>query len=456
MKFLLGENNTKKVRPLGHGIKAYIAAIRFGFPGKKLTLIGVNGTKGKTTTTILIARILNILGIKTGFISGALIFNGAEEFKNPAKLSTIDGWDIQRVVKQMLKNGCKICVIELTSQGLEQRRHVGLGKFHTTVFLNAYPEHLEAHGGWGKYILAKSHLFKNTAKNGYFVGNYDHDQLETTQKLFHSIPYSIRKTVKRILVTRAEYNSLTSPDGLHKDLEYKGKVFPTKLLSDVEVTDLFFAIKTVKNYYPKIEEELAQIVPKLKGVPGRMQWVVKDGKVPETQNLPNFKMKQWKNSVSILVDYAHEPESMKKLFETIQNWRNKKTFTQVIHILSSDGAGRDVWKRQIHGDLSYQYSDYTILTTDNYESKDDPQAIIDELGQNYPVENLNKKYFKIINRLAAFKKALEISKSKVENDSSSKILIVSTGVGTESGLTQPGGIMDWDEVEVWKKVFEEA
>lgn len=458
IKKILGNNLTKKIRPIGHGFKAYLGALYFGFPGKKITLIGINGTKGKTTTTILVGKILNLLGIKTGFISGALINDGQNEFSNKRKLSTTDALEIQQLVDQMVKNKCKIAVIELTSQGLEQRRHLGLGKFDTTVFLNAYPEHLEAHGGWGKYIQAKSLLFRNTAKNGHFIGNYDHDQMETTQKLFHSIPFKIRKTVKKMLVLTSEFKSALAPDGIHRDFEYKGKVYPTNLMSEVEVIDLFFAIKTAQNYLPEIESNLATLIPKLTGAPGRMDWAVFNGKILETKIESDSLGKSnldWRKNISVLVDYAHEPESMKKLMETVQLWKNNNIYTQLIHILSSDGAGRDEWKRQIHGDLSYKNTNFTVLTTDNYTEDDNPQQILDELGQNYDNNLDGIKFKKIINRQHAFTYALEIAKKYIQDDSNNKVLVFSTGVGTETGLTQPNKILDWDEKQKWQEAFKE-
>lgn len=450
LKSVLGEKNTKRLRPFGHGLKAYLSAVKNGFPGEKITLIGINGTKGKTTTSILIARILNQLGHKTGFLTGALIFDGKNEFRNRKKLSTLDGETIQKNVAEMVKNGCKFCVIELTSQGLEQRRHFGLGKFDTTVFLNAYPEHLEAHGGWGKYIAAKSLLFKQTKENGFFIGNYDHDQMETTQKLFYSIPYRIRKTIHKKLLQSTEFKSITSPNKVNKDLEYKGKIYHTGLFADVEVKDLFYALKVVENYEPNLEKNMEKIIPQLKGAPGRMEWAV------ESLKNENINLRDWKKKVSILVDYAHEPESMRKLLETIQEWKKREIFTQSIHILSSDGDGRDNWKRPIHGDLSYQCSDYIILTTDNYTENDNPQEIIDDLAKNYPKESQNSKYWKVLNRKEAFKKALEIAKQLSIKNPGIYPLLFSTGVGTEFALTQPGGVIEWDEKAIWQEVFESA
>ena len=155
--------------------------------------------------------------------------------------------------------------------------------------------------------------------------------------------------------------------------------------------------------------------------------------------------------ISILVDYAHEPQSLKLLLETFEKWRENLFFDSIIHILSCDGAGRDDWKKPIMGEISYQKADYTFITTDNYNFKDNPELIMDLLTQKYPSSTLNTKYFRNSKRLDSLKSALSLAKTLPV----SKVLICSTGVGSEQGLTQPGGRMDWDERQVWKNLWSE-
>jgi UDP-N-acetylmuramoyl-L-alanyl-D-glutamate--2,6-diaminopimelate ligase len=456
IKALLGKKITKKIRPFGHGLKALFAAFISGYPGHKIKIIAVNGTKGKTTTTIFIYRLMNLVGMKTGCISGALIFDGQKEFENKGKLSTLDAFEIQKNLKQIVKNKCTHVVIEFTSQGLEQRRHLGLGKFETTVFLNAFPEHLEAHGGWGNYIKAKSLMFINTAKNGHFIGNYDSEQFEVTQKLYHSIPFPLRKSVTKTLVSKTEYKSLQAPHELTKDFEYQNQVYPTKLLSDVEVSDLFFALKVTEIYDTFVFNKLSKLVPKIKSAPGRMELVISLGKIaPNLKTSPDFKKPAWIERILLMVDYAHEPESMKKLLETVSSWKKEGFCDYIIHILSSDGAGRDVWKRPVHGDLSNQMCDFTVITTDNYGSEDNPGEILKDLAQTFDQTKENSKFIKIIDRQEAFKYSLLKAKELIQ-DKNYKVLVFSTGVGTEAGLTQPSGVVDWKEDQKWIEVLEQV
>ena len=153
-------------------------------------------------------------------------------------------------------------------------------------------------------------------------------------------------------------------------------------------------------------------------------------------------------TISILVDYAHEPEGITQLLDTFVSWRDNGYYQYVIHVISCDGAGRDDWKKPIMGKLSYDKADFTFITTDNYNSKDNPEDILSLLRQNLPYEELDIKYFCDIDRLSTMKAAL-----KKAQELNSKVLICSTGVGSEQGLTQPDGIMEWDERKVWAGIW---
>jgi UDP-N-acetylmuramyl tripeptide synthase len=171
--------------------------------------------------------------------------------------------------------------------------------------------------------------------------------------------------------------------------------------------------------------------------------------MPEAHNIRPSNLK-----LSILVDYAHEPESMKQLLSTIANWRFMGYYDYVIHVVSCDGAGRDVWKKPIMGKISFDNANFSVVTLDNYDSSDNPNQILDQLAEQLPKALEGKKYYKTPSRREAFEVALlqaqEIAGKTEENF---KVLIVSTGVGSENGLTQPGGIMEWNELEQWQQLY---
>jgi UDP-N-acetylmuramyl tripeptide synthase len=167
--------------------------------------------------------------------------------------------------------------------------------------------------------------------------------------------------------------------------------------------------------------------------------------------------------VSIIVDYAHEPQSMKRLMKTLVDFRIRLFFDKIIHIISCDGVGRDDWKKPILGMTSYSNADFTLVTTDNYDNDDNPLDIINLLSVEFPKEKEIKevnefdgsqKYMKEVNRQKSFELALEIAKKYAEISSDKvKVLIVSTGVGSEQLMVQPEGEIERDEREVWRKVW---
>jgi UDP-N-acetylmuramoyl-L-alanyl-D-glutamate--2,6-diaminopimelate ligase len=449
-KQLMGKNITRVVRPIFHGFKGFVASNIQGNPAKKLKVIGITGTKGKTTTTTITGRLANLAGIKTGYISTAVIYTGSSEgeFLNPYKMTSIDTVSMQKYLKEMVDNGCEAVVLEMSSQGLEQNRHVGIGGFDITVFLNIYPEHLEAHGGWEGYVKSKSLLFKNIRKNGIFIGNEDFSE---TELMYGSIPDSIENEVTKILFSANAVHSAQKDESLFKSLVLGDRLFETSFTAQFDIVNCFVSLLIVsqltslgKHTQEETISHLASLLIDIKGVPGRMEWVVKDGRIvdgssPLLHQLPN---------TSILVDYAHEPASMEQLLGQLDQWKKDGHFQTIIHIISCDGAGRDDWKKPQLGSISGKYADYSILTTDNYDAQDNPQDIVDLMAKDLDKTELHKTYFSIINRSHAMEKALEIA-----SQLATPTLIVSTGVGSEQGLTQPHGTMKWDERDKWRELF---
>ncbi len=434
IKKIIGTKVTRTIRPFYHGIRTYLGAIYYGFPAKKLKVIGITGTKGKTTTTVFCGRILNMVSVKTGYISSSVINTGQQEFLNKYKMSSLDGVLMHKYLKEMVDNGCKVAVIEMTSQGLEQNRHFGIGGFDVAVFLNLYPEHLEAHGGWENYRKAKAILFKNLKKEGYFIGNEDDWE---TDFMWQNVKH--KDSNRKKLISSKDYRIIPSKTGIFKQVQIQNKIFDTQLIGDFDIANTLFAIYAASLVGGVSVSELLPNIKNLQTVPGRMDFVI------QHQTVKNIK------DLSILVDYAHEPESMKQLLQTIENWKKQGFFEKVIHVLSADGAGRDDWKKPIMGQLSFKKTDFTVITTDNYDERDSPHEILDLLAQNCLKKEEGKKFFKIVNRRLAMQKALEIA-STLANQ---KVLIVSTGVGSEQGLTQPHGIIEWDEKTVWQELVQE-
>jgi UDP-N-acetylmuramoyl-L-alanyl-D-glutamate--2,6-diaminopimelate ligase len=441
LKKILGDKLTKKVRPIGHGTKSHLAAIQFGRPARKLKIIGITGTKGKTTTTVFTGRLMNLIGHKTGYVSTALFsVDGVKEIINPYKMTSIDGFFLQKYLRQMVDNGCEYVVLELSSQGLEQNRHWGLGKLDVGVFLNLYPEHLEAHGGLENYLGCKAKMFEHLLPNGKVVLTGDEDQKRYVKVVQKSIPAGC---TQYFLAQGRDYRFVTSNTYLKKMLKFGNITIPTNQIADFELKNLAFALQILMTIQPVSNEQMVSSVAQMKSnVPGRMELVV-DG-VVRISNENEY-------TVSVLVDYAHEPESLRQLMKELKSWRDSGQFTHLIHVISSDGAGRDDWKKPVMGEISYQTVDQMVITTDNFDSKDDPQVIVDLLGQQLPKGS--DRVHKELRRRAAFEKAILLADQIATSNSQSKVLIVSTNVGSEDGLTQPEGVIEWSEAGEWRNLL---
>jgi UDP-N-acetylmuramoyl-L-alanyl-D-glutamate--2,6-diaminopimelate ligase len=436
IKKILGKSLVKFIRPSFHGIKSFLSAVYFGFPSYGLIVIGITGTKGKTSTTVTTGRLLNLLNIKTGYLSTAAIcLDGKNEFLNPHKNTTLDGFFLQQFLSKIKASGCKVVVLEMSSIGLDQNRHWGIGKFDITAILNMFPEHIEYHSNWQNYMLAKAKLFKNLKKTGVFICTDEENQKEVKEFMWQKAPASSRKI---LLKKDLDYSILESKN-LEKKLKWQDKIYQTNFTTDFEIANLVYSLTIANQFVSDLEKklELNEVILSLNTVPGRMETAVKEEK--------------WGKNIQILVDYAHEPESMKQLLETLKDRKNKGIYDLIIHIVSCDGAGRDDWKKPVMGKLSYDLADISIVTTDNYDSEDNPEEILDLLTDKFDKKRQQQKYFRFINRETAFRKSLEIAKdSRFKN-----ILIVSTGVGSEQALTQPSGSIKWDEGEMWKKIWSE-
>lgn len=176
--------------------------------------------------------------------------------------------------------------------------------------------------------------------------------------------------------------------------------------------------------------------------------------------------------ISLLVDYAHEPQSIRQVLETLFEWKKKKIFDRIVHVVSCDARGRDDWKKPIMGKLSLDYADFSVVTTENYEANDDPQEILHLLTKEYPKELeltdfadrkkqilMGKKFWKQTNRQQALLESLEIAKTLAEIDKEQtnldlpRIVVCATGHGHETILLVQGQKTYWDEVRGWQDLF---
>jgi UDP-N-acetylmuramyl-tripeptide synthetase len=412
IKAILPKSWLKKIRPFGHGFLAYLAAVWYGFPARKMTVIGITGTSGKSTTTQILSKILNQAGKQTGYITTVEFYDGRKTTLNKHGMSMPGRFLLQRELAEMVAVGCTHAIVECTSEGLSQNRHLGID-FDVALITNLTDAHLEAHGGFEKYKLAKAKLFKaldHSKKKHKIIG------LNLDDK--HSSFYGAFKA--------SETFGISLKDSKHNstEFEFEGNTFKVHLQGEFNVYNALMAVacasKLGVNDPHIIQKALDQIIE----IPGRMQLI---------ENQKGFK---------VYLDYAPEPAGMSSALKAVAMMPHAK----LIHVFGSTGGHRDSSKRFEFGKISSSYSDVIIITNDDvYDS--DPEEIAGDIEKGIatnPNRKENIKVLTILDRKEAIRAAIQLAQTD-------DILII-TGKGSEQFLVLPGNErIEWDE----KRIIEE-
>jgi len=427
-----------------HLFLAYLAGARFGFPSEKMIVIGVTGTNGKTTTCNLVARILEGAGHRVGLTTTANFKIAEREWLNDTKMTMLGRFHLQGLLARMVEAGCKYAVVETSSEGVKQSRHAAIN-YDVVVFTNLTPEHIESHGGFENYKKAKGKLFahltarphkrfdgavvKKTAVANladphaeYFLG-FKADrkfgfmaERPGTKAHGAALPHLERVTAKDVVL---------SPAG--STFTVAGTKFRLNLPGLFNVENALAAI-TVGEALGVPLEVMALALDKVKGVPGRMEHI------------------DLGQPFSVLVDYAPEPESFKKLYEVV---RMMKPAGRVIHVLGSCGGGRDIARRPILGALAAENADVVIVTNeDPYD--DDPLGIIKDVAEGAEQKGKipGKDLFLILDRGEALAKAVSLAKP---GD-----LVIATGKGAEQAIcVARGQKIPWDDRAKLREIIAE-
>jgi len=400
-----------------HKSLAILASIFYLRPSRKLIIIGVTGTKGKSTVSNMIWQILQTNGFKTGLATTANFRISEHEWINDTKMTMQGRFRLQKLLRQMVQAKCVYAVIETSSEGIKQFRHLGID-YNIAVFTNLTPEHIESHGNFENYKLAKAELFKKLKGQGTIIVNVD-DQFGDFYNSFPAqkhITYSIKNDsdIKAEGIEVKENGNYFVIDN---------KPFYIPLRGEFNIYNVLAAVAVARSL--NIDwQKIINTVAKFNYMPGRME---------EIKSAVGF---------SVFVDYAHTPESLEAVYKTL-----KPDARQLIVVLGSCGGGRDKAKRPLLGALAGQYADVVIVTNeDPYD--ENPVTIIDEVLaglDKYLAEHPDKKIakHKILDRSEAIKKAISLAE---EGD-----LVVITGKGSEQCIVTAHGKQPWDDREEVKK-----
>lgn len=407
MKQFIRSLTPQPLLDLYHYTLALLGAAFYLFPSRNLFVIAVTGTKGKSTTTELLAAILKEAGHTVAVASTIRFSIGRETEPNLFKMTMPGRFFLQRFLRAAVKKGATHAVIEMTSEGARQFRHRGIA-LDALVFTNLAPEHIESHGGFEQYKEAKlslaKHLEASPKRPRYVVANIDdkYGKEFLDINVEHRLPFS-----------RTDAEPYSTSDKAARFVWRGGELLTVPLPGIFNLYNILAAMMLCEAIGIRFED-MKKTLEHIEPIPGRAERVERG------------------QPFAVVVDYAHTPESLRALYETYRG-------TKIIGVLGSTGGGRDTWKRPLMGSIADEFCSVAILTNeDPYD--EDPHAIIGQLAQGFKT----KKPHIILERRAAIREALREAK---DGDA-----VLITGKGTDPYIMGPRGSKEkWSD----KKVAEE-
>jgi UDP-N-acetylmuramoyl-L-alanyl-D-glutamate--2,6-diaminopimelate ligase len=407
----------KSIEPYGHLAEAVLFNTLNGFPGRKLKVIGVTGTNGKTTTSFMIHKMLHEAGYKVGLMSTVAYGVGDDIRPQIHHMTNVGVPELMKRLKWMNEQGAEWLVLETTSHALAQNRVWGI-PYSLAVMTNITHEHLDYHGTFEKYRDAKLKLFKLTAKNKKGLQTGIVNAEDDSAKMFaKAVPNSITYGVKEGDIKASDIKSSSTgskyiahtPDGQKLNIT-------THLPGSFNVFNSL-AVVGVGSALKLKPEQIEKGIAALKSVEGRMT------SIDEGQ------------AFSVVVDFAHTPDSFEKLFKDLRPVVKGKLI-----VLFGSAGRRDEAKRPIQGELAGKYADEVVITEEDDRDIDGLQ-IMDEIakGAEKAGKLRDKDLFLVHDRTEAIKFAISRAISKDDT-------VLLLGKGHEKTIERANGEHDWDEI----------
>jgi UDP-N-acetylmuramoyl-L-alanyl-D-glutamate--2,6-diaminopimelate ligase len=419
-----------------HGILADLATWRYGHPAREMTVIGVTGTSGKTTVSLMLHVILERAGHPTAVATTALFAIRGKQWVNDRKMTMLGRFALQKFLRRARKAGCTHAIVETSSEGLAQNRHRGID-YDVAVLTNLTPEHIESHGSFAAYRQAKERLFhvltltvrKPGVKKSIIVNA---DDESASIFLRHAADdYFTFSLTKRSVGTATPVMALAvdlSSSGSAFTLESGGQEqrVKLKLLGRMNVENAMAAATTAIALGVPLDA-IVEGLESVATVPGRIEAIGAGG-------------------VTVIVDYAFHPKAMEELYAVVEQLPHR----HVIHVLGATGGGRDRSRRPILGRMASERADIVIVTNeDPYD--EDPYMIMDEVRAGVMEiggRTQDKDVFTIFDRRAAIGKAVSLA-------GKGDLLLV-TGKGSEQAIVVANGKkVPWDDRTAVRSALEE-
>ncbi|NMO94781.1 UDP-N-acetylmuramoyl-L-alanyl-D-glutamate--2,6-diaminopimelate ligase [Paenibacillus lemnae] len=404
---------------------AALADAFYGQPSHTMTMIGVTGTNGKTTTTTLISKILNDFGLPTGLIGTIGMTYGGHTY--PMSCTTPDALELQHSLSEMSRSGTQMCVMEVSSHALEQGRVKGT-HFRTAVFTNLTQDHLDYHQSLQEYRSAKGLFFsrlgnafdKDPKRRKYAVLNVDDEASRVFSKLTAAeiITYGIHHDAD-VRASRIQIGAQGT--SFHVETFCGSADIKLKLIGNFNVYNTLAAITAALIEGVPLSF-IQQSLETVSGVEGRVE------SVDEGQ------------PYSVIVDYAHTPDGLENVLKTVKEIAAHRILT-----VFGCGGDRDRSKRPVMGRIAAQWSDMVFITSDNPRSED-PEQILKDIEKGLIEDNVPaERYLLIEDRREAIKKAIEMA--------SPGDVVLIAGKGHETYQLIGGKVLDFDDRIVAKEAI---
>lgn len=357
---------------------AAISSQFYEYPSKKISIIGITGTNGKTTSAYWLSQCLNQLKIKTAFI-GTLGYGGLKKLKK-SQNTTPSAIDLQRSIKEIYKKKYKYVAMEVSSHGIKEQRINNI-EFKQRLFTNLSRDHLDYHKTMSEYAEVKK-KFMLSEKNGNIIVNIDD---KVGQSIFNNSVLPNNKKVSFSIYKKSKIqatNISQNHNNLNFDLNYYGKSFPVRL----KLIGIFniYNVLGVIGCLSTMGFEVYQIInslKKIKQVPGRTEFIKKSKDLP-----------------SVMIDYAHTADALENILKSIKN----NSFKKIILVFGC-GGDRDKGKRKEMAKIAEEYADHSLITSDNSRNEN-PKDIIEDISKHFDQEPI-----KIIDRKEAICEAIKMA-----------------------------------------------
>ncbi len=390
-----------------------IASNFYNNPSQKITLVGVTGTNGKTTVVTLLYKLFNSLGHRSGMLS--TVVNKIVDKEIPSTHTTPDPIQLNELLIQMVEDQCEYCFMEVSSHAIDQERIAGL-KFKGAIFTNITHDHLDYHKTFENYIKAKKKFFDGLSSDAFALVNADD---------------------KRGMVMLQNTKSRKQSFGLKKMVDYKGKIISNtiegleieianksiwfKLIGDFNAYNLL-AVYGASILLGKDSDEVLTHLSAMEGANGRFE-LIRPG-----------------SKITAIVDYAHTPDALKNVLETIAHFR---TGTEQVITVFGCGGNRDKGKRPLMASIACRLSDKVVITSDNPRDED-PLDIIQDIKTGIGVSDMRKTLV-MTDREEAIKTACMLAKEKD--------IILVAGKGHENYQEIKGVKYPFDDKEVLERML---